>query len=83
MTYQKLRQFDKLSFLYLATGDEAKLSRMAKIAEHRGDFTARFQNALYLGDVNDRIQIFKEIDLCKCCRSLLVMSRLMREPQVL
>ena len=65
MTYQKLRQFDKLSFLYLATGDEAKLARMAKIAEHRGDFTARFQNALYLGDVNDRIQIFKEIDLCK------------------
>ncbi|OBT79472.1 coatomer protein complex, subunit alpha [Pseudogymnoascus sp. 05NY08] len=63
MTYQKLRQFDKLSFLYLATGDDAKLARMAKIAEHRGDFTARFQNALYLGDVNDRIQIFKEIDL--------------------
>ncbi|KAA8566213.1 hypothetical protein EYC84_008814 [Monilinia fructicola] len=63
MTYQKLRQFDKLSFLYLATGDEAKLTRMAKIAEHRGDFTARFQNALYLGDVQDRIQMFKEIDL--------------------
>ncbi|KAG0647287.1 Alpha-coat [Hyphodiscus hymeniophilus] len=63
MTYQKLRQFDKLSFLYLSTGDEAKLTRMAKIAEHRGDFTARFQNALYLGDVNDRIQMFKEIDL--------------------
>ncbi|RFU33464.1 hypothetical protein B7463_g2888, partial [Scytalidium lignicola] len=63
MAYQKLRQFDKLSFLYLVTGDEAKLARMAKIAEHRGDFTARFQNALYLGDVNDRIQMFKEIDL--------------------
>lgn len=65
LTYQKGRQFDKLSFLYLVTGDEAKLTRMAKIAEHRGDFTARFQNALYLGDVQDRIQMFKEIDLCK------------------
>lgn len=65
MTYQRLRQFDKLSFLYLSTGDESKLTRMAKIAEHRGDFTARFQNALYLGDVNDRIQMFKEINLCK------------------
>lgn len=64
MCYQKLKQFDKLSFLYLATGDHAKLSRMAKIAEHRGDFTARFQNALYLNDVEDRIQMFKEIDLC-------------------
>lgn len=64
MCYQKLKQFDKLSFLYLTTGDNAKLSRMAKIAEHRGDFTSRFQNALYLGEVEDRIQMFKEIDLC-------------------
>ena len=65
MCYQKLKQFDKLSFLYLATGDSGKLARMAKIAEHRGDFTSRFQNALYLGDAEDRIQMFKEIDLCK------------------
>lgn len=65
MCYQKLKQFDKLSFLYLATGDHSKLARMAKIAEHRGDFTSRFHNALYLGDVEDRIQMFKEIDLCK------------------
>jgi coatomer protein complex subunit alpha (xenin) len=63
MTYQKLRSFDKLSFLYLATGDQDKLKRMAKIAEHRGDMTARFQNALYLGDVQNRIEMFQEIDL--------------------
>ena len=63
MTYQKLRNFDKLSFLYLCTGDGEKLQRMAKIAEHRNDFTARFQNALYLGDVESRVQMFKEIDL--------------------
>ena len=62
MTYQKQRNFDKLSFLYLATGDQEKLSRMAKIAEHRGDFTSRFQNAIYRGDVEDRIQMFKEVD---------------------
>lgn len=62
--YQKLRSFDKLSFLYLATGDEEKLARMAKIAEHRGDSTSRFQNALYRGDVHNRIEMFKEIDLC-------------------
>ncbi|KAK6838013.1 coatomer WD associated region-domain-containing protein [Apiospora arundinis] len=62
MAYQKQKQFDKLSFLYLSTGDQNKLARMAKIAEHRGDFTARFQNALYLGEVEDRIQMFKEID---------------------
>ncbi|KAK0516867.1 hypothetical protein JMJ35_000022 [Cladonia borealis] len=63
MAYQKLRQFDKLSFLYLCTGDEEKLARMAKIAEHRGDFQSRFQNALYLGDVDARLQMLKELDL--------------------
>ncbi|KAF2102257.1 Coatomer, alpha subunit [Rhizodiscina lignyota] len=63
MTYQKLRNFDKLSFLYLATGEQDKLRRMAKIAEHRGDMTSRFQNALYLNDVENRIEMFKEIDL--------------------
>jgi len=63
MTYQKLRNFDKLSFLYLATGDREKLNRMAKIAEHRGDMTSRFQNALYLGDVENRIEMLKELDL--------------------
>lgn len=65
MSYQKLKQFDKLSFLYLATGDHSKLARMARIAEHRGDFTSRFHNALFLGEVDDRVQMFKEIDLCK------------------
>jgi len=65
MAYQKLRSFDKLSFLYLVTGNIEKLNRMAKIAEHRNDYTARFQNAIYLGDVETRIQMLKEIDLCK------------------
>ena len=64
MAYQKLRQFDKLSFLYLSTGDQEKLSRMAKIGEHRGDITSQFQNSIYLADVESRIQIFKEIDMC-------------------
>ncbi|PHH68455.1 hypothetical protein CDD82_545 [Ophiocordyceps australis] len=63
MCYQKLKQFDKLSFLYLATGDFSKLARMAKIAEHRGDYTSRYHNTLYLGEVDDRIQMLKEIDL--------------------
>jgi coatomer protein complex subunit alpha (xenin) len=32
MTYQKLRNFDKLSFLYLSTGDKAKLTRMGMLS---------------------------------------------------
>lgn len=65
MVYQKLRQFDKLSFLYLTTGDREKLTRMAKIAEHRGDFASRFQNSIYLNNVEERVQMLKEADLCK------------------
>jgi coatomer subunit alpha len=65
MTYQKLRNFDKLSFLYLVTGDASKLHRMSKIAEHRGDMTSRFQNSIYVGDIENRIEMFKELDLCK------------------
>ena len=62
MTYQKQRNFDKLSFLYLTTGDQEKLNRMAKIAEHRGDIPSRFQNSIYLGDVQSRIEMLKDVD---------------------
>ena len=73
MTYQKLRQFDKLSFLYLTTGNQENLARMAKIAEHRGDSQSRFQNALYMGDSGSRIQMFKDLDLCRLSA---IMSRM-------
>lgn len=63
MAYQKLRDFDKLSFLYLATGEHEKLARMKKIAQHRGDFTAQFQNSLWLNDAQSRIELFKDADL--------------------
>jgi coatomer subunit alpha len=62
--YQKLKNFEKLSFLYLITGDTAKLERMGKIAEHRGDYGSEFQNSLWTGNVESRIRIFKELDLC-------------------
>lgn len=63
--FQRLRSFDKLSFLYLLTGDRDKLRRMAQIAERRGDATSRFQNLIFLGDVAGRIEFLKELDLCK------------------
>jgi len=71
MTYQKMRSFDKLSFLYLCTGDKDKLARMGKIAEHRGDVSSWFQNTLFPGDVNNRIQMYKDLDLCKLLHSCL------------
>lgn len=58
--YQKTKSFDKLSFLYLITANKEKLAKMSIIAEKRGDAMSRFQNSLYLGDVNQRIAVLRE-----------------------
>ncbi|KAF9467884.1 coatomer subunit alpha-2 [Collybia nuda] len=61
--YQQTKNFDKLSFLYLATGSTDKLSKMQKIAEARGDPMSRFHNALYAGDVFGRISVMRDVGL--------------------
>lgn len=58
LVYQQLHLLDKLSFLYLATGDNNKLSKMADIAEKREDIGSLFTNSIYLGDVERKIQTF-------------------------
>ncbi|WOO78390.1 Putative coatomer subunit alpha [Vanrija pseudolonga] len=58
--YQKTRNFDKLSFLYLITGNTQKLGMMGTIAAKRGDQMSRFQNSLYLGDVETRVAVLRE-----------------------
>lgn len=63
--YQMTKNFDKLSFLYLATGSAEKLSKMQKIAEARGDPMSRFHNALYTGDVEGRISVLRDVGLRK------------------
>ena len=59
MCYQRTKNFDKLSFLYLITGNLEKLKKMMKIAEIRKDTSGHFQNALYLGDVKERVKILQ------------------------
>ena len=59
MCYQRTKNFDKLSFLYLITGNLEKLRKMMKIAEIRKDLSGQYQNALYLGDVGERVRILK------------------------
>ncbi|KAF9448057.1 coatomer subunit alpha-2 [Macrolepiota fuliginosa MF-IS2] len=61
--YQQTKNFDKLSFLYLATGSTDKLSKMQKIADARGDPMSRFHNALYAGDVAGRIAVLRDVGL--------------------
>ena len=61
MCYQRTKNFDKLSFLYLITGNLEKLRKMMKIAEIRKDSSAQFQTALYLGDAAERVKVLKVI----------------------
>jgi hypothetical protein len=56
-SYQKTKNFERLSFLYLITGNLEKLAKMLKIAEMRSDTMGAFHNALYLGDVKERVKI--------------------------
>jgi coatomer protein complex subunit alpha (xenin) len=65
--YQQTKNFDKLSFLYLATGSTEKLSKMQNIANARGDPMSRFHNALYAGDIEGRIEVLRDVGMCKPC----------------
>ncbi|KAI9207062.1 coatomer WD associated region-domain-containing protein [Polychytrium aggregatum] len=60
MTYQRIKNFDRLSFLYLITGNVEKLKKMQKIAELRNDVMSRYHNSLYLGDIQEQIRILKD-----------------------
>ncbi|KAM1539897.1 hypothetical protein ACFX14_004688 [Malus domestica] len=57
--YQRTKNFERLSFLYLVTGNLDKLSKMLKIAEVKNDVMGQFHNALYLGDIRERVKILE------------------------
>ncbi|KAF1884619.1 hypothetical protein Lal_00028500 [Lupinus albus] len=59
--YQRTKNFERLSFLYLVTGNMEKLSKMLKIAEVKNDVMGQFHNALYMGDVRERIKILENV----------------------
>lgn len=42
------------------TGNVEKLGKMLKIAEMRNDVMGRFHNALYMGDVRERVKILED-----------------------
>eukprot|EP00298_Acanthocystis_sp_HF-20_P017279 c21715_g1_i3.p1 GENE.c21715_g1_i3~~c21715_g1_i3.p1 ORF type:complete len:1077 (-),score=472.35 c21715_g1_i3:10-3240(-) len=58
--YQRTESFERLSFLYLITGQIDKLQQMLQIARSRGDVNSIFHNALYLGDVEERVKVLTE-----------------------
>lgn len=59
--YQRTKNFERLSFLYLLTGNVDKLKKMLVIAQKRKDVNGQFHNALYLGDVAERVQILASV----------------------
>ena len=60
MSYQRTKDFDRLSFLYMLTGDTDKLRKMLKIANMRQDIMGRYHNALLLGDAAERVQVLEQ-----------------------
>ena len=61
LSYQRAKNFERLSFLYLITGNIPYLQKMLKIAQMRNDVMSRFHNALYLGNVEERVRILEEV----------------------
>ncbi|PAA58782.1 hypothetical protein BOX15_Mlig017424g3 [Macrostomum lignano] len=59
MAYQRTKNFDKLAFLYLISGQLDKLRKMMRIAEIRKDTSGHFQMALLLGDVSERVRVLR------------------------
>ncbi|CAI8616908.1 unnamed protein product [Vicia faba] len=59
--YQRTKNFERLSFLYLITGNVEKLSKMLKIAEVKNDVMGQFHNALYMGDIRERVKILENV----------------------
>lgn len=60
MCFQKTKNLDALSFHYLITGNRAKLERMLSIAEKRQDGMRRFNSALMLGNIEERVKVLAE-----------------------
>ena len=59
MCYQRTKNFEKLAFLYLITGNLDKLRKMTKIAEIRKDVSGQYQGSLLLGDICERAKILR------------------------
>ncbi|KAG8377864.1 hypothetical protein BUALT_Bualt08G0077800 [Buddleja alternifolia] len=57
--YQRTKNFGRLSFHYLITGNLDKLSKVMKIAEVNNDIMGQFHDALYLGNVRERVKILE------------------------
>ncbi|RYG57065.1 hypothetical protein EON66_01290, partial [archaeon] len=56
VAYRAVESFERLSFLSLITGNTDKLNKLAQVSIARADVQSRFHNALYLGNVEERVK---------------------------
>ena len=61
MAFQRVQNYARLSFLYVITGEYMKARKMLKIAELRKDIVSRFQDTLFVGDVENRVRLLREL----------------------
>eukprot|EP00761_Pharyngomonas_kirbyi_P012187 gb/GECH01012214.1/.p1 GENE.gb/GECH01012214.1/~~gb/GECH01012214.1/.p1 ORF type:complete len:1200 (+),score=300.25 gb/GECH01012214.1/:1-3600(+) len=59
--YRKTKNYEKLSFLYMLTGNTESLKGMMKLADLRHDVMSKFQNSLFLGDVESRVKTLQDV----------------------
>jgi coatomer protein complex subunit alpha (xenin) len=59
MAYQRTKNYEKLNFLYLITGNLEKLQKMMKICDIRKDMSGHYLTSLVLGDVGERVKVLK------------------------
>lgn len=57
--YQKTKDFDQLSFLYLITGNFEKLAKMTSIAERRGNVQSLYHNAVFNQDAMTQTRVLQ------------------------
>ncbi|CDI84888.1 coatomer alpha subunit, putative [Eimeria praecox] len=57
---QKLKAFERLSFLYLLLGDRVKLKKMLHVSKLLREPLLRQHQALLLGDAEERVDVFME-----------------------
>jgi len=63
LCFQRLRNLERLLFLYVLTGNWEKLERLYDIADAQKDIPAQLQIALVLGDPESRVQTLKKAGL--------------------
>ena len=54
--FQQMKSLDKLSFLYLLSGNPSKMQKLQKLVQPIG----KFQNSLVLGDPRARVEVLKD-----------------------